>query len=362
MDYNITYRKKDKGIQAIVSYKTRLGEWKQKSKQGFKTKGDAKTWAQDTIDDLKENADFEFNDELSELTFDELLSVYIKHAELYKESNTLKSYSSAYTHFKSIESMNVKDIDSLQLQECIDDMVRMKLASDTVSSYTAKIRVVLNYAVSPLKIIKWNPLSDAVLPTKVSQKKADVKALNKFERDDLLRKITYKKHYLLSLIAVTCGLRLGEILGLTWDNIDEKNSTITINKQWKIIKNSPLTHGFGKLKSKNSDRTIPIPPNTLKELKQYKKNNPIDFSNRVFPYARTDSISTGLRSLYERLGYDISIHVLRHTYASALIASGLDFKTVAELMGHTVKETIETYSHFTSDMMERATNVVNSIF
>ncbi len=52
MDYNITYREKDGGIQAIVSYK-KNGEWKQKSKRGFKKKGDAKTWAQNKVDDLK---------------------------------------------------------------------------------------------------------------------------------------------------------------------------------------------------------------------------------------------------------------------------------------------------------------------
>jgi len=56
------------------------------------------------------------------------------------------------------------------------------------------------------------------------------------------------------------------------------------------------------------------------------------------------------------------VHDLRHTYASRLVANGVDFKTVAELMGDTVQMVISTYSHFTKDMMDKAQIAVNNIF
>lgn len=61
-------------------------------------------------------------------------------------------------------------------------------------------------------------------------------------------------------------------------------------------------------------------------------------------------------------GYDITIHVLRHTYATNLLANGLDFKTVARLMGRDVEQTIKTYSYVTDDMIKRATRVINNVF
>lgn len=58
----------------------------------------------------------------------------------------------------------------------------------------------------------------------------------------------------------------------------------------------------------------------------------------------------------------ISVHDLCHTYASMLFGNWVDFKTVAELMGDTVKVIIDTCSHFTWDMMANAKKAVNNIF
>lgn len=359
MDYNVTFRNKNGSVQAVISYKDG-DKWKQKSKQGFKTQKAAKPWISDTVEKIGEDLKFDYSKE--ELIFDELFTAYTKHADLYKAPNTLKNYTSAYNYFDKIKNIEVKKIDILILQECVDEMVKLGLNSETIRSYVAKIRIVFDYAIKPLKLIRNNPLSDIVMPKKNKEQKKEVKALTKKELDHLLSKITYQKHYLVSLVAATTGLRIGEILGLTWDNIDEKKSILKVEKQWKIVNSNPITFSFGALKSKNSYRDIPIPPKTLIALKQYKKDKPIHISNRVFPLARTDSFASTLNTLYKSLGYDISIHGLRHTYASMLVASGMDFKSVAQLMGHTVQETIETYSHFTSDMMERAQKAVNNIF
>ena len=58
----------------------------------------------------------------------------------------------------------------------------------------------------------------------------------------------------------------------------------------------------------------------------------------------------------------MSIHELRHTYATALISNGVDFKTVAKLMGHDIEQTMKTYSHVTDDMLNNATKLLSKIF
>lgn len=165
----------------------------------------------------------------------------------------------------------------------------------------------------------------------------------------------------MSKIAAEAGLRLGEIVGLTIDCHNYKKSELEIYRQWKII-NKKGEYGFGRVKTTNSERTVPLPAALNEEIENYKKIRPIDISERLFPIKNNKSLASNLKYHYTKIGYNISIHDLRHTYASRLVANGVDFKTVAELIGDTVEMVIKTYSHFTGDMMKNAKKAVNNIF
>lgn len=164
----------------------------------------------------------------------------------------------------------------------------------------------------------------------------------------------------MSLIASKTGLRLGEILGLTWNDIDDQKCLINVNKQWKRLKDGKF--GFGDLKSSNSKRIVPIAPNIIRELIKYKNEFPLNINNRLFNNIDNNNISRNLAKNYKLLGYDINIHELRHTYSTMLISNGVDFKTAAKLLGHDVEQTIKTYSHVTDDMLSNASKIINSIF
>ena len=58
----------------------------------------------------------------------------------------------------------------------------------------------------------------------------------------------------------------------------------------------------------------------------------------------------------------ITIHELRHNYATLLIANNIDFKTTADFLGHNVQQTLKTYSHVTDEMKKKATNTISKIF
>ena len=66
-----------------------------------------------------------------------------------------------------------------------------------------------------------------------------------------------------------------------------------------------------------------------------------------------------MNNKFIKCGFNITIHSLRHTYATNLIANGLDFKTTAKLLGHTVEQTMKTYSHVNDDMMDNARKIIN---
>lgn len=360
MDYKISFRDKDGGIQAIVNYK-KNGEWKQKSKQGFKKKGDAKTWAQDKVDELKEALEADINIEMEGTTFDELRAMVINHLELYLEAGTIVNYNESLKSFEKLNNKTVTDITSLDIQECVDSLVKKGLKSSTIIGYVSKLKIILDHAIEPHKIIKVNPVSAVKVPKNKKKRAPNIKALNAAELQDLLSKIDRVDLKLMSEIASTAGLRLGEILGITLDCHNYQKSEIKIYRQWKFIKKT-RENGFGKVKTTNSVRTVPLPEATNEAIYKYIKDNPIDISTRIFPFKSVTNASAILRYNYKKVGYTTSIHNLRHTYASMLVANGVDFKTVAELMGDTVKVIIDTYSHFTGDMMENAKKAVNNIF
>ncbi|WP_195510165.1 site-specific integrase [Clostridium tyrobutyricum] len=359
MQYNITYRKKDKGIQFIISYKDRNGKWRQKSKQGFKKQSVAKLAADKVLDELKKNEKIqvELDPQYEELSFKDFAEIFLKHEELYKEGNTLLSYRVAFRVFRDLNDMKISKIKSIDIQKCVDALTKKGLKSSSIKVYLVKINIMFNAALDKYKIISKNPVVNIdVIKDKTIREK---RALTKHECDILLSKITNPKYYLISLISIKCGLRIGETIGLTWDDIDESNSIMNITKQWKVLKNG--TYGFGTLKSKNGKRQIPIPPSLMNSLKKYKQTFPRNINNRLFNSAKVPSISLALSRYYKKIGFNISVHELRHTYATTLISNGVDFKTAAKLLGHDVKQTLEIYSHVNNDMLDNAKKIIFQI-
>ncbi len=357
MEYNVTYRQKDKGWQFIISYKDNNGNWKQRSKQGFKNKKDAKPIAEKMIIELKTKSNL--NNELDGITFEDFKDMYINHINLHMEANTIKLYNAALKHFKTLNEMPMEKIKSIHIQNCIDEMIKKNLSYGTIKTYKNRITAIFNSAVDKYNIIDKSPATN--LEIRKDKTPTNKKALTETELKKLIDKTKNMKYKAIFSLAGMCGLRIGEILGLKWSKIDFKNNLITVDLQWKIIK-SDGTVGLGELKTKNSYRTIPMPPLVKEILLKWYNSNPIDISNRVIVYNCVAGLTNLLRNYTKKLGFDLSIHEFRHTYATSLIARGIDFKTVAKLMGHDVEQTMKTYSHVTDEMFNNATKVINEIF
>ncbi len=362
LDYNITYREKNNGIQIILSYKNDLGKWKQKSKQGFPNTRDgkklAKIQADKMLQELKTTISLNTNTSFKDITFKNFVTLHKEHLKLNSAINTLTNYNSALNYFKDIEDMDITKIKSIHIQKCVDLMVSAGLKTQTIKTYLQKINVFFKAAISHYSLMSKSPIKN--IKYKNDKTTTVKKALNSIEEKELLSKIKNKQYYIISLIAVKCGLRIGEILGLTWNDIDFKNREIIVNKQWKQIEEKKFD--FGTVKSKNSNRSVPMPKSVSDYLNNYKKDNPIQINGRILKYKNTVSTGSNLHREYLRLGFDISIHELRHTYATNLIANGIDFKTAAKFLGHSVEMTMAIYSHVNDEMIKRATNIIDKYF
>lgn len=361
MQYNITYRQKDKGWQYIISFK-KDEDWKQRSKQGFRTKALAKVAADKRLEDLKKDFTADVSTENKSLTFHEFTEKFLEDMKRYREVNTIKQYKQSFGHFSKLNDIPMEDITYSNIQDCVSDILdHSTIKVSTLKLHISRIKTLFNRATKkPYNVISKTPLDEDIeLPAEKEEDKK-IKALTKSELDRLLDIIKPEKDYIICLIAATCGLRVGEILGLTWSDIDENNKVLRVYEQWKELKDGSV--GFGSVKRQNSNREVPIPNKTMRELIKYKKNNPTDIYNRIIIDKHVYAISKRVNPKLVRYGFDATLHDLRHTYATNLVANGIDFKTIAKLMGHDVEQTLKTYSHVTDDMLQNATNVLNSIF
>lgn len=365
MERTITYREKDKGIQAIISEKQENGKWKQvKSKQGFKKKGEAKRWAEGVIDDLKEKDKLNQNldSEMAGTTFRTFSEMFIETKALNSEHNTILAYKTAIKAYSALLDKPMDQITPVDIQKNINERVSNNINPWTIKMQTSFVRVIFEAAVDPYKIIAENPFKAKLqIPKRIATEK--LKVLTKAELDDLLSCIQHKDtEYTISLIAGTMGLRIGEIIGLSISDIDSKKSTAKIHRQWKKLKSGG--YGFGKVKSKNSIREVPIPKSTLEAINNYlSRKKVVDMNGRIFSEEKSiQSISWRLIKLYRSIGYDISVHTLRHTYATLLIGSGVDFRTAATILGDTPEVVINTYSHTTDDTINKAVEAIKKIF
>ncbi|MEC0266696.1 site-specific integrase [Paenibacillus anseongense] len=172
-------------------------------------------------------------------------------------------------------------------------------------------------------------------------------------------------YYPLFLLALTSGMRQGEILGLKWEDIDLKQNTIQVKRTIVFANKSLYLKDMPK--NEASIRNIQLPESTIKALRQYKIKSIPNELGLVFPSPKTNKLlySNSLIKQFQLtckevgLPY-ISFHGLRHTFATTLLSLGVNPKIVQEMLGHSsIKTTMDTYSHVLPNMQKDAAEYLN---
>lgn len=249
----------------------------------------------------------------------------------------------------------ITDIDLLAIDTEIARLSEI-FAYNTVKNTVESINVVLNAAVT-YHYTQENPGKGTNLQ-EPDQDPEKIFALPINECFALLGKVKRKDAKLLTLMGFTLGLRVGEVLNIhPTRDIDEINGTLTVRGQVTRTEDGGYLRNQ-KPKTKNSYRTLPIPSVTMEAIRAY---NVRTTDGYLFPPSCSGT-STRMSLLFERCGYDITYHTLRHCYITNLIANGIDVQSVAKLAGDTVQTILKTYSHYLKETEAKNKDKISQIF
>lgn len=298
---------------------------------------------------------------------------------------SFEKYEGIYRNYikdSALGRIKLKDLRATHLQQHYNKLLDIeKKPVSTIKGLNTRLKPCLAEA-EKQGYIQKNYCKMVTLPKENTVK--EIKVLTPGQQQSFIAAIKGHELEVLFLVALSTGLRLGEILGLKWNDINFNSGTLTVNRtlqrvteidrngnrESKIIEQLP--------KTKNSIRTVPIPQNILSRLKDHRLeqnknrlklgeaylNNDYVFCNN-FGYPIDDKRpARNLKSILAKLDIEpIKFHGLRHTYATRLFEANVPPKTVQVLMGHyDISITMDIYTHVMEDTKLEAVEKLNYIF
>lgn len=361
-------QKRGKTYQYTVSHVVN-GKQQPKRKGGFRTKKEAMIAANEVEIQLTNG----LNPVLKKVAFDEYFENWIKLFKAPKLNPiTLKHYE--YSLGAVRENFHDTPIQNIRRHDYQDFLNKFgsTRAKETVAKVNGHIKSCVRDAMED-QIIQIDFTNKTELFWTVPAKKANEKHLNYLENKRLLKSIWVNRNkglgYSLLLLAAVTGMRFEELVGLTRNDFDFVNSTISINKTWGYKKYSPV--GFGSTKNEQSNRKIKVGPKTMNHFKGLLETTPTNVHQLVFysPSSKYKVISNTnanklLKKLLTELNIEpITIHGLRHTHASVLLYKKASIQYVSERLGHgDVETTLKRYAHVVKELRQQDEQIAVNTF
>ena len=370
-----SFKKLTTGWQYRISYKDSDGKYKQKSRNGFKTKAEAKIHA-DKEEALLERQIINNSTKDRNLTF---IDYFIQWYEIYKKPHiseiTQQTYSVLINTIKRhFGSLLLSSLSTEYYQNFLNELGKTN-AKSTVNKRHKQIKSCLDHALHTGALatdVTYNARISGAPGKKESHKYLDQKDA-KLLMDTLLDGYDGSQTgKAMVMFALSTGCRLGEVMALTEDCIDRKKMMITIKKSWDY----KINHTFTETKTASSVRKIAIDSSTLsiieKHMKYYKElalkngirnRNKLVFVGRDLCPISSTGANKALRSACVKSGIKvITFHSLRHTHASLLLLGGSDIFFVSKRLGHkTSTITADVYAHVLQEMEDKGNEQVNSL-
>ncbi len=334
-------------------------------------KSDAVRWAQDIESAIKEGRHFKTM-ESKKHTLGDLIDRYIRDVLPQKIKSQKKQTAQLLWWKEQIGGFLLSDITPALIGEKRDELLRgmtyrkTKRSPATVMRYLSALSHAFTVAVK-----EWGWLDDSPIRkvTKLKESRGRVRFLNEEERERLLHACKESSNPFLFpvvLIAISTGMRYGEIINLTWADVDLLRKRIILQY------------------TKNGERrSVPIAGQTFELLNQMEKKRRID-TNLLFPKLKNSKsenilqkdelqkvqkvqkpvqLRNAWQTALKKAGIeDFRFHDLRHCAASYLAMSGASLGEIADILGHKTLAMVKRYSHLSESHKHSVVDRMNKNF
>ncbi|WBW97592.1 tyrosine-type recombinase/integrase [Oceanirhabdus sp. W0125-5] len=304
-----------------------------------------------------------------------------------KKPSTKERYDSIFRNYiedSDVYDIKLKDLTASDIQGYYKTLVSKGKSIASIKNVHKIIAPSIRYAYDNNMLFK--DFSRAIILPRVEENKklTKVSKVQPFSLQEQMEFIEVIKGHELEMLFVTAldtGLRQGELFALTWNDIDFKNHSITVNKSFKSVKNIETGKHEDIIQTPKTDKSIrdvPIPVHLAKQLKQHKlsqkalklkmsdlyQDNKLIFCNQYGKYLNSSNVRKRLKKILLDNGLqDRKFHDLRHTFATRLFELGEDPKTVQTLLGHSnISITLDTYTHVLDDLKVKAVSKLDELY
>lgn len=354
-----------------------------------------KEWREQLIQERKEGRRVELEEQAKQIGQEEVAEDSLIFREwlkdflyTYKQKELKATTFGNYLYLSDIHiekaefaQKKVSDITIADLQKYYNQKIADGYNSRTIKHIQILVNEAMDQAVR-MGYIASNPNQYTKLPR---MKKFEAKILTEAEVGKLIQEGEEEWVYPIVVTCVTCGLRKGEILGLRWGDVDFEKGQINVRVSLCRIYSEADEEGkrasMYKLmepKTKSSIRSIPMMEETYRALYLQRKrqdeekkiwgkaymDNDLVFAKADGSYINPRHLSEKYTSFLKKYGVTVvRFHDLRHTYASILMANGVEPKIIQELLGHSsISTTLDIYTHINNEAKEKAIHSVKGVF
>jgi len=356
------------------------GNVRKREKGGFRTKADAEKALREAIKEFESCGEVF---EPSELSIKDYFNYWYKNYVLVNCKLSTQTYYSRIIDNHIIpyfKDNKLKQLRPEPLQKFLNYKKRNGLSKNSVANFYGVLSGALKYAVYPCNYIKENPMNYVHIPKYDQNVKdsSDLKIITLEEFSKITERFPVGSSFYIPLqIAFHTGMRGGEVVALTWYNVDLDNGFIHV-KHTLIETGTKVNKEFilGTPKTKSSYISISIGQTlidilkTHKEWQEYNKEQYGEWykhSKFVCTKENGEPITTNTYKYLSRIvNYELqikfSMHSLRHTHATLLLENGANIKDIQKRLGHSkLATTMDTYSHVTDKMKNNTVNIFERI-
>jgi len=338
--------------QGTISYRVKIRLKGYPSQTAtFERLTDAKKWAQNTESAIREGRHFK-TAEAKKHTFSEMIDRYVKDVLPTKPKQAVKQKQQLEWWKEHMGSYLLADVSSALIVQYRDELASGETYRGTQRSPATVVRYMaaLSHAFS-IAVNEWQWLEDSPMRKvkKPKESRGRVRFLDDEERIRLLsacKDSTNDWLYMCVILAISSGMRQGELMGLKWKDINLKDKYLILHE------------------TKNGERRrVPLVGHALELLQKHNKVRVVD-TELVFPGKNLDK-PIDLRKPFENAMKhaeikDFKWHDLRHCTASYLAMNGASLAEIAEVLGHKTLQMVKRYAHLSDGHVSSVVESMNN--